>query len=67
MAAQENVLTEEHKKRRKKQRRYFWVFIVWLLWILAGATFYSEVNGSGMAKGFYMAISVGYSIGKDVL
>ena len=39
------------------------LFLVWLIWLLVGAAFYAYVLDVGWAKGFYHAISVGYSIG----
>ncbi len=39
------------------------LFLLWAFWILIGTCFYASRNQSGWAKGFYMAINVGYSIG----
>lgn len=37
--------------------------VLWLIWLLFGTTFYAIRNELGWAKGFYMAVNVGYSIG----
>ena len=39
------------------------LFLVWVVWLIVGAAFYAYVLDVGWAKGFYHAISVGYSIG----
>lgn len=43
----------------------FKFFILWLTWVLTGACFYAYAPDSnlGLAKGLYMAINIGYSIG----
>lgn len=35
----------------------------WFIWIVMGTLFYSTKNNLGWAKGFYMAVNIGYSIG----
>jgi hypothetical protein len=39
------------------------LFLVWIIWLLVGGTFYAESLGVGWGRGFYQAVSVGYSIG----
>jgi hypothetical protein len=39
-------------------------FIAWALWVSFGTIFYAIHTKLGWAKGFYMAINVGYSIGE---
>ena len=36
---------------------------LWLTWLFAGTVFYSYELDIGWAKGFYMAVNIGYSIG----
>ena len=42
---------------------YLKVFLLWASWMAVGTTFYSINNDFGWAKGFYMMVNVGYSIG----
>ena len=42
--------------------REFLLFCIWFVWLIAGTIYYSEL---GRSKGFYMAVNVGYSIGKN--
>jgi hypothetical protein len=42
---------------------YVKVFIGWFVWIFSGTVTYCYRNELGWAKGFYMAVNVGYSIG----
>ena len=39
--------------------------MLWLAWILVGTLWYGYARESdlGLAKGFYMAVNIGYSIG----
>lgn len=37
--------------------------VAWITWLVLGMCFYCKVNNLGWAKGFYMAVNVGYSIG----
>lgn len=39
--------------------------VAWVAWMLVGTCGYATVNEVGWAKGFYMAVNVGYSIGWD--
>lgn len=38
-------------------------FLLWLLWMTLGTIFYAINNELGAAKGFFMAVNIGYSIG----
>lgn len=42
---------------------YLKVFLLWTTWMTAGTVFYAVRNEFGWAKGFYMMVNVGYSIG----
>lgn len=42
---------------------YLKVVLLWFVWMGTGTAFYAVRNGLGWAKGFYMMINVGYSIG----
>mmetsp|Transcript_12559 Transcript_12559/g.21013 ORF Transcript_12559/g.21013 Transcript_12559/m.21013 type:complete len:422 (-) Transcript_12559:389-1654(-) len=42
---------------------YLKPFCFWLIWMLVGTVFYAYELNTGWAKGFYMAVNVGYSIG----
>ena len=39
------------------------IFAMWVVWMSVGTIFYAIRNKLGWAKGFYMAVNVGYSIG----
>lgn len=38
-------------------------FACWVIWLVVGAAFYATNQDLGWAKGLYMAVNVGYSIG----
>lgn len=38
-------------------------FAMWFLWLIVGTVFYHANNELTFAKGFYMAVNIGYSIG----
>ena len=44
---------------------YFKPLIAWMMWIITGTLFYSYDGELGWSKGFYMAVNVGYSIGRS--
>lgn len=41
----------------------FAMFNLWLVWLFVGTVFYAYELDIGWAKGFYMAVNIGYSIG----
>jgi len=43
---------------------YFKPLLAWIIWIISGTVFYCYQGELGWSKGFYMAVNVGYSIGK---
>lgn len=48
----------------KYWRPYYRVpFIIWIVFLLVGTTFYAVYDDFGWDLGFYMAVNVGYSIG----
>ena len=52
--------------RIRKHATGFTYFIIWAAWLIGGAAFYGfgrEGQKLGWAKGFYMAVNIGYSIG----
>jgi len=51
--------------RGEKGLRGHTFFITWVLWLLIGTLFYGYAveQSLGFAKGFYMAVNIGYSIG----
>ena len=42
---------------------YLKVFLLWTTWMVTGTLFYAIREEMGWAKGFYMMVNVGYSIG----
>jgi hypothetical protein len=42
---------------------YLKVFLLWTTWMTTGTVLYAVTNDLGWAKGFYMMVNVGYSIG----
>ncbi len=40
-----------------------YVFVMWFVWMISGTTFYALGDGLGWARGLYMCVNVGYSIG----
>jgi hypothetical protein len=38
-------------------------FMSWIIWLVLGTVYYAHALNLGWAKGFYMAVNVGYSIG----
>ncbi len=46
-----------------KENFYLKVFAAWFTWIFCGTVVYAYRNDLGWARGFYMAVNVGYSIG----
>jgi hypothetical protein len=43
--------------------RSFRFFVLWIAWLITGTTYYATALDLGPAKGLYMAVNVGYSIG----
>lgn len=39
---------------------HIWFISLWLLWLLVGTLFYANELDISYAKGFYMAVNVGY-------
>lgn len=44
---------------------YLKALLLWVVWMTVGTLFYAVRNKMGFAKGFYMAVNVGYSIGSN--
>jgi hypothetical protein len=42
---------------------YLKAYVIWIIWMVSGTVFYAIRNELGWAKGFYMMVNVGYSIG----
>lgn len=47
-----------------EHRKAIGLFGLWLGWILTGGIFYAKQLDVGWEKGFYHAVSVGYSVGE---
>lgn len=69
---QEKVEEEknEHSMSLIEYAQDFKYLIMWLVWLFVGMAYYSQQNHledsdkkMGAAKGFYMAVNIGYSIG----
>ena len=48
----------------KENRLYSSLVMLWITWLVVGSIFYTYQLNLGWGKGFYMAVNIGYSIGK---
>ena len=58
-----DAIADVVEKARKKRLIKVKLFCLWVGWLLVGTIFYANKTDFGWAKGFYMAVNVGYSIG----